>query len=147
MTTPTFRVLDADECRALLTEQQVGRLAYSHKDHVDIEPIHFVYVDGWIYGRTAPGSKLRTLAKNRWVAFEVDEIRGLFEWRSVVVHGALYLLDRHEGGAQQSAWDAAVAALRRLIPDALDADDPTPERRIVFRIHVDQLTGRAATST
>jgi hypothetical protein len=31
---------------------------------------------GYVHGRTSEGSKLDTLARNRWVAFEVDEVRG-----------------------------------------------------------------------
>jgi hypothetical protein len=57
----------------------VGRVAFSYHDPADIEPIHFVYADGWIYGRTTQGTTLRTLAHNRWRAFDADEIDAVFE--------------------------------------------------------------------
>lgn len=136
---PAFRELTRAECDTVLARNHVGRIAFSFHDRVDIEPIHFSYEDGWIYGRTADGTKLRTLAHNRWVAFETDEVNAMFDWRSVVIKGALYILDT--GGAP---YDHAVSVLRKLSPDALSEHDPFPDRTVVFRVHADQVTGRTA---
>jgi nitroimidazol reductase NimA-like FMN-containing flavoprotein (pyridoxamine 5'-phosphate oxidase superfamily) len=144
VTKPVFGELTPAECVALLSRNHVGRIAYSHHDRVDIEPTHYVYADGWIHGRTSLGSKLRTLAHNRWVAFEVDETEGLFDWQSVVVKGALYLLE--SDGPQSETYVKAVETLRSLSPHALGEDDPAPERTFVFRIHADVVTGRSATT-
>ncbi len=140
----TFRDLTREECDALLTRNHVGRVAFSYHDHVDIEPIHYVYDDGWIYGRTADGTKLRTLAHNRWLALEADEVSALFDWKSVVVKGALYLLE--PGGARGDEYSHAVDVLRRVNPHVLGENDPAPERTVVFRIHADQVTGREAST-
>jgi len=142
---PVFRELTHEECESLLTGKHVGRIAFSYHDRVDIEPIHFVYESGWVYGRTGEGTKLRTLAHNRWVAFETDEVNAMFDWRSVVVKGALYLLDAD--GQRGEAYDHAVEVLRSFMPEALRQDDPLPDRTVVFRIHVDQMTGRAASAS
>ena len=141
---PSFHELTRAQCNEILARNYVGRVAFSYHDHVDIEPIHFVYAEGWIYGRTAHGTKLRTLAHNRWLAFEVDEVDALFDWRSVVVKGALYVLE--PDGDQHTTYALAAAHLRRFVPDALSEDDPTPDRTVVFRIHADQVTGRAAST-
>lgn len=143
---PTFRELTPDECIALLDRHVVGRLALSHRDRIDLVPIHYVYHDGWLYGRTAAGTKLETVVHNRWVAFEVDEVDALFDWRSVVVKGGLYLL-RPEGSEQEQAiYETGVEMVRRIVPEALTPQDPVPERAILFRIHVDEMTGRAAST-
>lgn len=143
--TPLCRELSTEECHALLARHQVGRIAFTHKDRVDIEPIHFVADDGWLYGRTAPGTKLEVVTRNRWVAFEVDEVEALFEWRSVVVKGGFYFL-RKEGSDQETAtYVQAVRILRRLIPETLTPADPLADRVILFRIHIDEITGRAST--
>lgn len=142
---PSFRSLDGAECEALLSAHHVGRLAFSHHDTVDIEPIHFAYSGGWIYGRTGEGTKLRALAHNCWVAFEVDEVDALFEWRSVVVKGALYLLSPNGDGPLRGVWEQAAALMQRIVPEALSPDDPTPERTVLFRIRAAQVTGRQAT--
>jgi len=40
--TPTFRELSREECIALLDRHQVGRLAFTQRERLDIEPIHYV---------------------------------------------------------------------------------------------------------
>jgi uncharacterized protein len=139
--TPQFRELDREACEAMLSTHSVGRLAFASHNRVDIEPLHYALVDGWLYGRTSPGNKLTSIAHNRWVAFEVDEINGLFEWRSVVVHGAWYLWE-NAPPAEQPAWERGIGALRALVPDTLTPQDPVPFRTVVFRIHLAEVTGR-----
>ena len=146
MSTPRFRDLDPTECTAILARHNVGRLAFSRKDRVDIEPIHFVFDDGWLYGRTQSGTKLDVITHNRWIAFEVDEIDALFDWRSVVVKGGFYLL-RSDGSAQEvEIYEKGIAILRRLVPETMTAADPLRDRAILFRIHIDEMFGRAAST-
>jgi nitroimidazol reductase NimA-like FMN-containing flavoprotein (pyridoxamine 5'-phosphate oxidase superfamily) len=40
---PRFRSLDRGEIDEILARNHVGRLAYAWKNHVDIEPLHYVY--------------------------------------------------------------------------------------------------------
>lgn len=124
----------------------MGRLAFSFHDRVDIAPIHYVYENGWIYGRTSHGSKLTTLAHHRWVAFEVDEYEGIFDWRSVVVKGSFNVVDPDTSTAGDPAFSYGVSLLRTLIPETLTGSDPVPFRQTVFRIHLDEVTGRQARS-
>lgn len=139
-----IRELDAAESHALLAAHNVGRLAVSNKDRVDIFPIHYVHDDGWLYGRTAAGNKLEMVTRNRWVAFEVDELKSLFSWRSVVVKGGLYLLRSDGSKLERENYERGVALIRRITPAAFTPEDPLPERAFLFRIHVDEITGRAA---
>lgn len=141
---PHFRAMTEAECTALLGRHDVGRLAYAHLGHVNIVPIHYAYADGWLYGRTGPGSKLAALRHHPWVAFEVDEVDDVFEWRSVVVRGALYLIARDGPAAERARWDRAVELLRHVVPGTMTPEDPTPERATVFRIHLGEVTGRMA---
>jgi uncharacterized protein len=142
--TPVIEVLDRAGCEAMLARHHVGRLAFSFHDRVDIEPIHYLFEDGWIYGRTSAGSKVATIEHSRWVAFEVDEVRGIFTWKSVVAHGAFYVLAPSGTDVDHRAWTHARAAIRRLLPDAWTPDDPVPFRTVLFRIHIAELTGRVA---
>lgn len=141
--TPLFQELDRDQCIAVLDRNHIGRVAYTFRDRVDISAMSYVYDDGWLYIRTEVGDKLVTMAHNRWVAFEVDEIEGRFDWRSVVVRGAIYVLDPDERAKEHRH---AVKLLRTLIPETFRPKDPTPFRDIVLRIHLDRVRGRAAMS-
>lgn len=141
---PSFRELSAKESTALLRRNHVGRMAFAFRSRVDIVPIHYAYSGGWLYGRTSLGGKLLTLRHNQWVAFEVDEVNSLFDWKSVVLHGGLYLLEADGPPRDVAARRRAVRLLRSLVPDTMRASDPVPFRDILFRIHADEVSGRAA---
>lgn len=142
---PALGTLEAGKCEELLKRQDVGRLAFALQDRVGIVPVHYVYDEGWIYGRTEPEGKLVPILRNRRVAFEVDEIRGMFSWQSVVVHGSLYLIEPDAGEKEKAAYDKAVQLLRRILPTTLGKADPVPFRDQLFRIAVSEITGRFAT--
>ena len=146
-TRPTFFELTHDDAAALLERNHVGRLAFTFHDRVDIEPISYVFAEGSVYGRTAPGTKLSTLEHHPWVAFEVDEVQGLFDWESVVVRGTLYMIDPRAGERDREAHARAVAVLRTLDPAVLTRDDSAPDRLAIFQIFSDEITGRGASST
>ena len=142
---PSIRALTLRECEELLHRSTVGRLAFSIDGHVDVQPLHFVYEDGWIYGRTSFGAKITALRHSHWVAFEVDESDAVFDWRSVVVRGGLYFLEPDGTRADQEERRLALGLLSRIVPATGTADDPVPARTIVFRIHAAEITGRVAT--
>lgn len=144
---PSYRTLSRAEIDELLARHNVGRIAYAFRDRVDIEPINYVYQDGWIYLRTAPGSKLNTLARHPWVAFEVDEVDGTFDWRSVVVHSTAYELTPGGTEAQHASYAKAVEVLRSLIPETFTVEDPAPARTVIIRMKVDEVSGRASSTS
>jgi uncharacterized protein len=141
---PVFAALSTDECWALLGRNHVGRLAFFH-GAVDIEPVHYVAAgDKWLFVRSAEGTKIEAFAHHPYVAFEVDEIDGTFDWRSVVAHGTVYLTSERASHVDRILFDRALRALRAFLPATLTKDDPTPFRRQVYGIHVDRVAGRVA---
>ena len=146
---PVIRELSRTEIDEILARNHVGRIAYARGNRIDIRPVHYVYSDGWIYGRTSHGEKFEVLggSAHEWwpVVFEVDEIEELYRWRSVLVHGGFYVLPREGTPSDHQTWQKALDILRTLVPAALQADDPLPLRTILFRIAVQEATGREAT--
>ena len=142
---PTFREMDESECLELIARNHVGRVAYARGNHIDLEPIHYVYSDGWLYGRTSAGKKIEMTGYSWWpVAFEVDEVEDLFRWRSVVVHGGFYTIPPDGSGHEVEEWTKGVGLLRTLVPQTFTEDDPVPWRTIVFRIAVQEVRGKEA---
>jgi nitroimidazol reductase NimA-like FMN-containing flavoprotein (pyridoxamine 5'-phosphate oxidase superfamily)/osmotically-inducible protein OsmY len=133
------------ECEAVLSRNNVGRIAFALHDRVNIVPINYVYSDGWVYGRTAAAGKLRDILRNRRIAFEVDEHVDMFEWRSVIVRGPLYLIQPDTTQRARSIYKTALAAMRRLMPAALTTADPVPYRDQLFRIRAADVSGRSST--
>lgn len=146
MTSPRFRRLTAAESRALLRANCVGRLAFVNGREVDIEPIHYVFAGRWLFGRTSQGAKLAALAHIPYVALEVDEVLGLFDWRSVVVHGTYYAHSADGGPTARRTFARAARLLAGLVPGTLTEGDPVPFRDTIFGIYIDRLDGRAATT-
>lgn len=140
---PRLRNLTRAETDALLARNHVGRMAFARGSHIDIEPIHYVYANGWLYGRTSSGRKLDVAAREWWpVAFEVDEVDDIFSWRSAVVHGGFYTLDPEGASWEREEAAKAVELLRRLIPETFTGEDPVPQRNVLFRIAVQEVSGR-----
>jgi uncharacterized protein len=139
---PTFRELTRAEAEVVLARNHVGRLAFVGEDQqVDITPIHYVFAGGMLHGRTAAGTKLSAVAHRPWVAFETDEVEAAFRWRSVVVRGTIFRLDAEHTPKE---YAETLELIRRMVPSALTADDPTPHRDVLFRVDLGEITGRAA---
>jgi nitroimidazol reductase NimA-like FMN-containing flavoprotein (pyridoxamine 5'-phosphate oxidase superfamily)/osmotically-inducible protein OsmY len=137
MLAPLFDELSVEDCERLLERTHVGRLAFALRDVVEVVPLGYHFEKGWIYGRTSPGGKLATIERNRRVAFEIDEVTGPLEWKSVIVHGSFYLLDPASG-------DETRTKLARIFPDAFSDADPVSFRNQFFGISIEEISGRMA---
>lgn len=143
---PAIRELSDREIESMLTRNNVGRIAFSFRDSVDIRPIHYVFHDGWLFGRASPSEKLVTLQHNQWVAFEVDEVEGPLDWKSVVAHGTFYRLAAEGSEYDLRLYERAVRLIREGSPHTLTEHDPVAFRTEFFGISVDSVTGRSCSS-
>lgn len=143
---PEFSDLSKREIEQMLRRNNIGRLAFSFRDSVDIRPIHYVWRKGWLFGRTSDGDKLVTLRHNQWVAFEVDEITGPLDWKSVVVRGTFYRLSPEGNVHDVRLYRRALRAIREVAPDTFTSNDPVPFRSAIFGITIDSATGRASST-
>ena len=139
-----FRDLSRDEIEAMLLRNRVGRLAFSVHDRVDIQPIHYIYERGWLYGRTSEGDKIAALKHNQWIAFEVDEVTDLFDWRSIVIHGSFWIMHPRGSPRAEESWTKAAELVSKIVPGALTESDPVAFRQTLFRIAVGDVRGREA---
>ncbi|MGO4955683.1 pyridoxamine 5'-phosphate oxidase family protein [Luteococcus sp. Sow4_B9] len=123
-----FEVLEADECRQLLTEATVGRLAFDGPDGLTILPLSYTVDGELLIIRTADGTQLSQLDDEAPVAFEVDDFdqQTTNGW-SVLVRGRLV----HVSEDQLS----------------MDFTTPTPFvpglREVVRGVSLDRVGGRA----
>lgn len=66
--------MSTNECLERLRGTQVGRLAIAGDGHPEIFPINHVVDHGTLIFRTAPGTKLESLTRDRNVTFESDGV-------------------------------------------------------------------------
>jgi len=147
---PELRTLAEDEIRSILYRNMVGRLVFIRDGEADVRPIHFAFSGENIYARTSPSATFLDAALSaKRVAFEVDEVETVYRWKSVIARGPVRALDPE--GSDAAEWDHAVTLLRRVVKnafaDSLDGAngvDPLPDRSVVLRIGIEELTGRAS---
>jgi nitroimidazol reductase NimA-like FMN-containing flavoprotein (pyridoxamine 5'-phosphate oxidase superfamily) len=121
-------VLTKSRSLELLHGANLGRLAVAVGPTVEIFPVNYG-VTSWdtVIFRTAPGSKLASIAVSPRVAFEVDHVEGDQAW-SVIVHGHARL--HAEAGALRFAEDLDVHPF------------VGGERYDVVEVVIDSITGR-----
>lgn len=132
MTSPdeTYEEIPGAECRRLLADHELGRLAVVVEGTPFIFPVNYAFYDDAVVFRTDPGTKLAGSALGR-VAFEIDGVdaQGGGGW-SVVVQGV-----------STEIGDALDARSERLRDLAVQPWAPGPKARWVA-LQADSVTGR-----
>ena len=120
--------LDTAQCWRLLETVTLGRLAVEgHDGRPDVFPVNYLVHNGNLFIRSAPGAKLRSIAKHPAVAFEIDGETTRYHW-SVVMRAAAHRMDT----------DADIEASGIL---DLVSSSPTPKDNFI-RLMPDTVTGR-----
>jgi nitroimidazol reductase NimA-like FMN-containing flavoprotein (pyridoxamine 5'-phosphate oxidase superfamily) len=133
------------EIEDVLRTATIGRIGCRDGDSVYVVPISFVYADGCAYGHSAEGRQLTLMRATPEVCFEVEDVRRLSDWRTVVARGAFEEL---HGDDARAALD--LLAIRFAPPGTRpDAGAPasshghsTSTPPVLFRIRLLSTTGR-----
>jgi nitroimidazol reductase NimA-like FMN-containing flavoprotein (pyridoxamine 5'-phosphate oxidase superfamily) len=142
--------LNEKQIEELLSQQITGRLACYADEQLYLVPINYVYKDSCIYGHSAFGKKIEMMRKNPDVCFEVDEIKSIFNWKSVVTWGRFEeIIDIDE---QQRAMQNLIHRIMPLSENPLnhpshgitenEADIGNKIELVVYKIIVTKKTGR-----
>lgn len=142
--------LNDTQIEKLLQEQVVGRIACQAKGEIYLVPINYVYREGCIYGHSSEGKKIRMMRQNPKVCFEVDDIRSVFQWQSVIANGTYEeITDVDE---KQQAMQGIIHRIMPLVtsPEGhpshgiteKDSDVGTTVELVVYRIRLESKTGR-----
>jgi nitroimidazol reductase NimA-like FMN-containing flavoprotein (pyridoxamine 5'-phosphate oxidase superfamily) len=122
--------LQHDECIALLTTVELGRLGVVEEGEPLVLPVNFTYIDDAVVIHTDEGTKLSAANYGR-AALEADDIDPVtHEGWSVLVRGRAFEITE--------AVDRLSERLR-AVPDRSWA--PGPKAHLLM-IHADQVTGR-----
>jgi len=142
--------LEQPEIEAVLNQQVTGRLGCHAQGITYIVPVNYVYKNGVIYAHSGPGMKIEMMRKNPKVCFEVDEIKSIFSWRSVIAWGKFEeITDIQE---QEQAMQSLIHRIMPLVEHpaghpshgitANEYDIGDKIDLIVYKITIDKITGR-----
>ncbi|TVP47575.1 MAG: hypothetical protein EA350_04810 [Gemmatimonadales bacterium] len=135
------RTLTESDSLDFLAGRNIGRLAYLEGGLIEVRPVGYAASGDWIFGRLGPGRKTEALLRHRWVTFQVDEVRDHWNWRSVVLHGALHFLDGMGGAAAAAARERALVSLAAAIPGFGEPGDPGSFRDMIFGVEIQEISG------
>lgn len=142
-------VLDRNEIEEVLTKQLVGRIGCHARDTTYIVPVSYAYDGKYIYGHTGEGMKIEFMRINPAVCFEVEEIKDMANWKSVVSWGQFEELNDHE--ERKKGLHALANRLLPLISSEtthltphwpFQSNDIHTIKGIVFRIELHTKSGR-----
>jgi hypothetical protein len=128
-------VLSPDEIEAMLRRHTVGRLAVSVNDRPYVVPITYAYDGVSVYAFSGPGRKIDVMREQPLVCFELDEVAGSAEWRSVVAEGVYEELTTDP--ARREAL-ALLGITNGVVARTLEAGG----RNVIFRVRLTERAGR-----
>ena len=146
-------VLEPQQIEDLLTGQIVGRLGCNAHGETYVVPISYAYDGKYIYCHTHEGKKSEMLRQNPRVCCQVDEMKDMANWKSVVVQGLFEELKEREERNQ-----AMQTLLNRYLPVVSSVtthlgehwpfhpNDTSEIEGLVFRIAVTEKSGRFETT-
>ena len=142
-------ILEKDEIEDLLGSQVVGRIGCHADDLTYIVPISYAYDGTYVYAHSDEGMKTSIMRKNPKVCFQVDHMKDMANWRSVISWG---VFEELTGSEQRN--EAIKRLANRVLPLVSSEkthlsrhwpfpdEDPDSIRGVVFRIRLTEKSGR-----
>ncbi len=142
--------LNENQMDGLLKQQAVGRIACHALGITYVVPVNYFYDGTYIYGHSSIGQKIEMMRRNPEVCFEVDDIKSIFRWQSVIAWGRFEEITDPE--AKQRVMQGLIHRIMPLADNPTDHpshgiaesedDIDTKVQLIVYRIKVSKKTGR-----
>ena len=138
--------LSAAECEAILERCDLGRLGCALENQPYVVPIHFSFdaARECLYAFSTVGQKITWMRQNPKVCLEVEDVTDRDRWATVLVFGRFE--EMGDSPADQTARRAAEELFSKRrewwLPAAAKIGSREQHAVIVYRIHIDRMTGR-----
>jgi len=136
------------QCADALQRTNIGRLGCSKDGQPYIVPILFSFdrERGGVYGLSTVGQKVQWMRENLLVCLEVDDIHDKNHWQTVVIFGRYEEIQDspEEAEARQRAQTLSERRSEWWLPAAAKVASRERHAVVVYRIHIDRITGRRA---
>ena len=142
--------LNESQVEELLKSQLIGRIGCHANDVTYVVPVNYFYDGVCIYAHSAKGMKIDMMRSNPQVCFEVDDIKSIINWQSVILWGKFEEIEDLDEKAEvmQKLTDRIAPFLTTddshpshgITPRASDVGDKV--ELILYKIVIDKKTGR-----
>jgi uncharacterized protein len=143
--------LNSEQIEKVLKENVLGRIGCSAGKKTYVVPVNYVYDDKFIIAHSVMGLKIEMMRKNPQVCFEVDEMKSLTNWKSVIAWG-----EYQELTGERDRYYAMKLFVDRMMHMKISESAIPPEitvkkvnpglpgsiKPIVYRIVITEKTGR-----
>jgi uncharacterized protein len=147
--------LTKEQIQEVLKENILGRIGCNDGQRTYVVPINYVYDGKFIIGHSTEGMKVRMMRKNPQVCFEVDEMKTLTNWKSIIAWGEYQeLTDERDRYYAMKLFVDRMMHLKiseTAIPPEISAFRVHPRspgniKPVIYRIVIDEISGRFETS-
>ncbi len=144
-----FDTLSNKQLIDVISNNVLGRLGCHADGKTYVVPISYAYDGDYIYARSFEGMKLTMMRKNPYVCFQIDKMKSMADWESVIIWGTF-----EELTDEKEREKGLKILISRILPNIssnmakLTPEWPFPTNDfkridgIVYRIHIDEITGR-----
>ena len=143
--------LNEEEIDEVLKSNVLGRIGCNDGKSTYVVPVNYVYDGHSIIAHSTEGLKIRMMRKNPHVCFEVDEMKDLRNWKSVILWGEYQELTNERD--RYAAMKLFVEKTMHMKISETAIPPETSEQRvhprspgnikpIVYRIVISEITGR-----
>jgi len=147
-------ILDKQQIEDVLSRQGVGRIGCHANGTTYVVPISYAYDGECIYCHTHEGRKIEMMRRNPNVCFEVDELKDVANWKSVITWGIFHELKeppQRTAGLKKlidRMLPLAASQTMHLSPDSpFLPEDINSIPGVVFCIRLHKKTGRYETNS
>jgi nitroimidazol reductase NimA-like FMN-containing flavoprotein (pyridoxamine 5'-phosphate oxidase superfamily) len=143
--------LNKEQIEEVLKGSVLGRIGCSDGKKTYVVPVNYVYDGKYIIGHSLAGMKILMMRKNPEVCFEVDELKSLTKWKSVIVWGHYQeLTDERERYHAMKLFVDRMLKMKiseTAIPPEISETRVHPRspgniKPIIYRIVITEKTGR-----
>ncbi|MGC4038591.1 MAG: pyridoxamine 5'-phosphate oxidase family protein [Chitinophagaceae bacterium] len=143
--------LSYKEAKEVLATSILGRIGCNDGNRTYVIPVNYVFDGKNILGHSVVGMKIHMMRSNPNVCFQVDEVKSMNDWKSIIVWGRYEeLTDERERYAAMKLFVDKLMRMKisetakppELSGERLHPRSPGNIRPIFYRIVIDELTGR-----
>lgn len=91
-----FKILESQQIEKVISENIIARLGCHADDETYVVPISYAYDGKYLYARSFAGIKITMMRKNPKVCLQINTMKDMADWKSVIIWGTFEELTNEE---------------------------------------------------